>query len=143
MISDAEPERPSANALLSMAFGICLALTALPASAQQPDDGTRAPARDLAAEGIEAYQAQEYACANRMLDKAYRLLRHPGSASGRRVPASGAGVGSCRLRTMGATARGTRTPVLPTLTRAAIAQQRRCTATICPLPARVAFADCG
>jgi hypothetical protein len=41
------------------------------------DDGTRAAARELAAHGIEAYQAGDYAGASQRLDKAFRLFATP------------------------------------------------------------------
>jgi hypothetical protein len=46
--------------------------------AQAPsDDGTRAGARNLAAEGIEAHQAGDFQRASQKLDKAYRLFATP------------------------------------------------------------------
>ena len=67
-----------ARQLVFLALCACVALPAPRSAAQSlPDDGTRAAARDLAAEGIEAYQAGDFPTASQKLEKAYRLFATP------------------------------------------------------------------
>jgi hypothetical protein len=47
------------------------------ASAQEVDDATRSAARNLGLEGVQAYQANDFAGANEKLERAYRVLRAP------------------------------------------------------------------
>jgi hypothetical protein len=60
-------------------FGLILGLwlVAGAAAAQTNDGATRALARKLGTEGVEAYQAGQFALANDKLDKAYAVLRVP------------------------------------------------------------------
>ena len=52
-------------------------LAAAIAAQPETDDGTRAAARTLGQEGIDAYLAADYAPANQKLDKAFRFVVMP------------------------------------------------------------------
>ena len=54
-----------------------MALSSAASAQAAGDDATRAVARELGAEGIEAYQANDYAGAEDKLDRAYRLFSTP------------------------------------------------------------------
>jgi hypothetical protein len=58
---------------------LCSALVAHPAHAQQPagDDASRAVARQTGVEGIDAFQANDFATADQKLERAYRLFPAP------------------------------------------------------------------
>ncbi|HKU38440.1 MAG TPA: hypothetical protein VJR89_09845 [Polyangiales bacterium] len=56
-------------------FWLCASLAA--AQAPASDDASRAVARQLGAEGIDAYQAQQFAAADEKLERAYRLFAAP------------------------------------------------------------------
>ncbi len=58
-------------------MAICLALALLGSPALAQSDSVRAAARDLGAEGVEAYQAGNYAEAKTKLNRAFELLRVP------------------------------------------------------------------
>jgi hypothetical protein len=56
---------------------VLVAVSHSAASAQSTDLATRAAARDLAIQGIQAYQAGQYDSASQTLEKAYRLFATP------------------------------------------------------------------
>lgn len=58
-------------------MAVCLALALLGRPALAQSDSVRAAARDLGAEGVEAYQAGNYAEAKTKLNRAFELLRVP------------------------------------------------------------------
>jgi hypothetical protein len=64
-------------ACLALCAGLTLSASSAAAQTTATDDGTRAAARDLAAEGIDAYQAGDFSTASRKLEKAYRLFATP------------------------------------------------------------------
>jgi hypothetical protein len=63
------------NGALGLILGVWLVTTT--AAAQADDGATRAVARKLGTEGVEAFQAGQFALANDKLDKAYAVLRVP------------------------------------------------------------------
>lgn len=83
--------------LLALCACLALPMTRVRAQTTTPEDGTRAAARDLAAEGIAAYQAGDFANASRKLEKAYRLFSTPTLGCGPRAPAINLVTGSRRL----------------------------------------------
>lgn len=62
---------------VSKVLVVGMAAWLLPASAWAQSDATRAAARDLGAEGVEDFQAANYAAASEKLNKAFEILRVP------------------------------------------------------------------
>src|SRR5262245_32434465 len=60
---------------LAAAMLFCTSVTQ--AQAPASDDAARAIARELGAEGIEAYQANQFTTADEKLERAYRLFAAP------------------------------------------------------------------
>ena len=63
--------------VLWLLFALGVASAPHIASAQAVDDATRAAARNLATEGVQEYQANDFAAASEKLERAYRALHAP------------------------------------------------------------------
>jgi hypothetical protein len=73
--------RCSSPFALAWLLGVTVAVAGLPtvrcAAESTPDDATRAAARQLGEQGIEAYRAEDYKAAEQTLDRAYQLFAVP------------------------------------------------------------------